>query len=186
MTDVSNDIDRSPPRFSASQLEQYWSDAAAQPKGTSIRRISLSEMPPWSEICSGLPWRSRRAEAGFLTDKKHGFRGVYRLFAFSSDITRPAVFNRLCGQDATGTLYIGKANSLSNRLNQARRSAGSRREGSHAAAGRWARIASGNFPSHKLGIAFLFTRCQPRLAEVTLIDAYINSFGEMPPLNYKS
>jgi hypothetical protein len=33
---------------------------------------------------------------------------------------------------------------------------------------------------------FYAPRCEPRLAEVNLIDAYINSFGEMPPFNYKA
>jgi hypothetical protein len=89
-------------RLSAVQLEEYWREAAAQPEGTLIRCIPLSEMPPWHEICSALSWRCRRAEAGFLTEKNHGFRWVYRLFAFSTDVTRPAVLNRLCGQDATG------------------------------------------------------------------------------------
>lgn len=173
--------------FSGADLQEYWKKAGALPKGTLIRCVSPSEMLPWSELCSDLPWRTRRAEGGYLPEKSCGFRGVYRLFAFANDITSPAVLIRLCGQDVTGTLYIGMASSLSSRLNQARRSAtGRRHERSHAAALRWVRISSRSFPSYKLGIAFLFTRCEPRLAEVNLIEAYENAFGEMPPFNYKS
>ena len=104
-------------------------EAAALPKGTLIRCVPLSEMLPWNELCSDLPWRTRRAEAGYLPEKSYGFRGVYRLFAFADDIRRPAVLNRLCGQDVTGTLYIGMATSLSSRLNLARRSAAPPRDG---------------------------------------------------------
>ena len=48
----------------------------------------------------------------------------YRLFGLTSegDINAPAILNRVCGQDTTGTLNIGHAGNLNNRLNQLRRS----------------------------------------------------------------
>jgi hypothetical protein len=46
-------------------------------------------------------------------------------------------------------------------------------------------IALLDFPSDRLGIALLFTGSATRGVERDLIHAYINSFGDAPPLNYR-
>jgi hypothetical protein len=96
-----------------------------------------------------------------------------------------ACFNRACGQDTTGTLYIGRGRPLSSRLNALRRSLrrGSPNHGASETLRYYARLNQ-NFPPNKLAIAVL--RCfKCEHAEGDLLDAYINSFGEIPPLNQR-
>jgi hypothetical protein len=97
--------------------------------------LQLHEMPPWQEVCWGLDWQHHLVEDGYFGKKDYGFCGVYRLIALASkgELSRPAALNRACGQDISGTLYIGEPGNLSRRLNQLRRSAGHRRESSHGA-----------------------------------------------------
>jgi hypothetical protein len=160
-------------------------DTRPQAKGASI--LCLPYMPPWIEVCSGLSWELHRIEGGYFSAKSHGFCGVYRLIALEAEggnLTKPATLNRVGGQDTSGTLYIGEAKSLSNRLNQLRRSATSH-EGSHGAIGMLRQIRLLDFAPNKLGIALLFTGRDTRGVERDLIRAYMNSFGDAPPLNYR-
>jgi hypothetical protein len=64
--------------------------------------------------------RGSHADGDYFDMKRYGYCGVYRLIGLASegDLTQPAPPNRLCGQDTTGTLYIGSAKSLHGRLNQ--------------------------------------------------------------------
>ena len=118
----------------------------------------------------------------YFTAKRHGRCGVYRLIAHASEgeLTKPATLSRICGQDTTGTLYIGEAKSLSIRLNQDRERL-HRRKKSHGAINTLRQIPVLNYPRNKRGIALLFIVSQTRMIEEHLIYAYINSFGEMPP-----
>ena len=96
----------------------------------------------------------------------------------------PTRIPRLGGEDETGTLYIGEAGWLHERLNQFRRSC--HREESHGAGRMWrdCDLLSVNFPMDKLGVAILGTsvRMHEKI-EGDLVRAYLNSFGDTPPLN---
>jgi hypothetical protein len=175
-------------QLSVGMLRGYWERVEALAEGEIIGVIPICQMPPWNNLCSELPWEIYSIEGGSFSAKDHGFWGVYRLIALESegDLTMPAVLNRICGQDTTGTLYIGEAKNLSNRLNQLRRSARSHRpEHSHGAIGMLRQIPILNFPVNKLGVAFLFTGSHTTGVERDLIHAYMNSFGDTPPLNYR-
>lgn len=179
-------------QFSVGLLKEYWKKFNTLAKGEAMLSISISQMPPWNDLCSELSWETHSIISGYFSERNHGGGGVYRLIALASesDLTRPAILNRICGQDTTGTLYIGEAGSLSIRLNRLRRSArlGSlRREESHGAINMLRKIPVLNYPPNKLAVALCFVGTQTRkLVEEHLIYAYINSLGEMPPLNYKS
>jgi hypothetical protein len=69
---------------------------------------------------------------------------------------------------------------------QLRRSARSHRpERSHGAIEMLRQIPILDFPLNKLGVALLFTGHDTTGVERDLIHAYMNSFGDTPPLNYK-
>jgi len=144
-------------------------------------------MPPWVQICEQLPWQMHRLTGGYFPAKHYARCGVYRLVALASegDLT-PAILNRVCGHDTSGTLYIGEANDLSQRLNQLRRSARLHRsEGSHRAVSMLRQIRRFDYPPERLGVALLYTGSSTRGVERDLIHAYMNSFGDTPPLNYR-
>jgi len=104
--------------------------------------------------------------------------------ASEGDLTKPASLDRVCGKDTTGTLYIGHAKSLHSRLNQLRRSS-SGHQSSHNAGRPMNRTLRARFPSNKLAVAILSTGATTfRMIERDLIQAYMNSFGDTPPLNY--
>jgi len=142
-------------------------------------------MPPWAEICNELDWRLFRVNEDYFSKREYGFCGVYRIFALAveRDPRKPSVLNRLRGQDSSGTLYIGRSASLQERLNKFQRTLFSG-ESSHGAASMLKRVDVFGIPSTKLGIALMFTpECIARV-ERDLLDAYIYSFGDTPPLNY--
>jgi hypothetical protein len=177
-----------PLQLSVSMLKDYWKRADALAVGESMGVISISQMPPWNDLCSELAWEIYSIEGGSFSAKHHGYCGVYRLIALASegDPKNFVTLNRVCGQDSTGTLYIGEAGNLSNRLNQLRRSARSHRpERSHGAISMLRQIPILNFPLNKLGVALLFTDRDTTGVERDLIHAYMNSFGDTPPLNYR-
>ena len=174
-------------QYSVGMLREYWKRAESE----GMISLSISEMPPWNDLCSELSWEFHSIDSRHFSAKHHGGCGVYRLIALASedDLTKPATLNRVCGQDTTGTLYIGEAGDLSTRLNKLRRSAlvrSFRFERSHGAINMLRKIPVLNYPPNKLAVALCFTDPLTNLIEQHLIYAYINSFGEMPPLNYKS
>ena len=170
------------------KLKQHWKAVDMLAEGEGIEVIPLRCMPPWNDICFELDWKSYLVQAGHFSKKRHGFQGVYRLIALAAegDLRKPATLNRVCGQDMTGTLYIGRSASLNNRANLLRRSLLSResREVSHNAISMLRSIPILQFPSNKLALALLFTGRDTRGVERDLIQAYMNSFGDTPPLNY--
>lgn len=139
-------------------------------------------MPPWVDICSKLNWEIHRLDDGYFSYKNYGRSGVYRLIGLvSADETKkPVTFNRLCGQDTTGTLYIGRAGRLHERLNQMRV-----RRPTHEAISALRQIPCLDFPRGKLAVAIRFTGHISHVVEANLIGAYVNSFGDAPPLNYR-
>jgi hypothetical protein len=164
-------------QVSVQELKRYWNIVAT---GDGIEVIPIRYMPPWNDICSELDWELHLLEEGsYFVKKSHGYCGVCRLIGLASagDLTTPAVLNRACGQDTSGTLYIGKADELHARANQIRL-------GSHQAIRLLNQIPLLNYPSTKRAIALLFTIRYPRSVENDLLRAYMNSFGDTPPLNY--
>jgi hypothetical protein len=164
-------------QITVDDLKSNWeSDAAID--------YPLERMPPWDAVCYDLNWRPFDCRILGPRFKKLsvGYPGVYRLIGLASE-GGFATINRACGQDATGTLYIGQANPLSRRFTDLwcslRRGYGN--HGAPETLRYYARLNQ-NFPPNKLAIAALrCVRC--KYAEGDLLDAYINSFGEIPPLN---
>jgi hypothetical protein len=168
--------------LTAFDLADLWTERDRTPIGGQLPHVSLHSLPPWDEICSDLNWVTYRLNGGYFTAKEHGQCGVYRLVALTpdEDLKKPASFNRVCGQDTTGTLYIGEGKILHERLNALRRS-----RHRHKAILSLRKIPVLDLPDKRLAIAVLFTIRDTKYVERTLIEAYMNSFGDTPPLNYK-
>jgi hypothetical protein len=123
--------------------------------------------------------------------------GVYRLIGLN-DAGKPASLDRICGNDRTGTLYIGcegKNFAVRSRLSKLVRSLREPRgrgrgvhiyNEEHNAGSRLRRhpILSQRFPVSKLAITWCYS-AECYLAERALLDAYFASFGDTPPLNRK-
>lgn len=109
--------------ISVEELKDYWKYIDnVQPGEIRTRGVLTSEMPPWHEICAELDRHLYKVSQGHFTKKHHGFCGVYRLIGLEVDGHRlkPASISRVCGEDVTGTLYIGEARWRDTRLNQLR------------------------------------------------------------------
>lgn len=170
-------------QLSVGELQEYWKTIK---EGKVIPDyIETDRLPSWDDICWCLKWDVFTVEGGAFTKKHHGYCGVYRLFGLSDgNAKRPATICRLQGEDRHGTLYIGKSGWLNERLNQFRRSLES--EGTHRAAVTWRRCATlrTRFPLSRLGIGLLYTAADMEgFIESDLIRAYLNTFGDTPPLN---
>lgn len=176
-------------RISVRELLEYWNYRENLKPGMEITKfVSTSDMPPWDEICSQLVWDLYTVDGGYFTEKDHGYCGVYRLFALANenDATKPATIGRACAEDRSGTLYIGESGWLNKRLNQLRRSMGTGSEDTHGAIRLWrtSEPLKSKFPLSRLGIAMLFTSTtMHRFIERDLVRAYVNTFGDTPPLN---
>jgi len=173
-----------PERISAAQLQDYWEYYENLKDSDVVERfVSSPMMPSWSDICYGLRWRLYRL--GRFREKSHGFCGVYRLVALAHERSwEPAHIPRLGGEDGSGTLYVGEAGWLHERLNQLRRSCA--KEDSHGAGRMWrdCDLLRDRFPLNRLGIAIFSTSVPMRKKiEAHLIRAHLNSFGDTPPLN---
>jgi hypothetical protein len=123
--------------------------------------------------------------------------GIYQLIGSG----KPAILDRICGPDQTGTLYIGcegKNFADRSRLSKLVRSLGeprSTRDGGHIyneehnAGSRLRRhpVLSRRFPISKLALTWCYTDSKEcYLSERALLDAYFRSFGDTPPLNFRS
>jgi len=170
-------------RITVSQLEEYWDAVSAAKEGDSFQHIPLNRLPPWEKICSELRWHHYLLSAGYFSGESHGFRGVYRLIGLAAPgkLNEPALLNRVCKQDLSGTLYIGCAGRLHERLNQMRV-----RRPTHDAIISLRRIPTLDFPQEKLAVALLYTGRAFRTVETMLIEAYMGTFGDTPPLNYRT
>ncbi len=173
--------------ISVRQLQDYWQYVEDLKVGEIRERyIGTRDMPPWEEICRDLCWDLYRVDDGYFSKKDIGHCGVYRLFGLSDDdkVIASAVINRVCGPDSSGTLYIGEFGWLNERLNQLRRSL--HREDTHGASALWRQSTAlrSKFPIEKLGVAVLSTGARTyKMIEEDLVRAYLNSFGDTPPLN---
>jgi hypothetical protein len=175
-------------KIDVADLRAYWDYLGTIEEGFEIKQhVLTTKMPPWNDICIELSWRWYGVNDGFFRRKHHGYCGVYRLVGLEADgaFSKPAAISRLGGQDRSGTLYIGESGMLNERLNQLR--AALLRGGDTHGAGRMWRDSTllvSRFPTSRLAIAMLAT--DPRFGEwieKDLIRAYLNSFGDSPPLN---
>lgn len=109
--------------------------------------------------------------------------GIYRLFAVKNN--EPCPIPRVLEVDTSGTLYIGKADRFLNRVIDLKKSIlPSYRGQSHDAGKRYKKLAplQEKFPVDELMIQL--TRVDnPLEVERQELQAYINTFGEVPPLN---
>jgi hypothetical protein len=174
-------------QISVKELKDYWAAVENLKPGERLDKYyGTREMPSWQELCLELDWHLYAVTGGYFARKHTGYCGVYRLIALSSDedVLDVAFLDRACGHDLSGTLYIGEAKWLNERLNQMRRSFEG--EDSHGASSLWRQSSALRlkFPLKRLGIALLFTGVgMHRIIERDLIRAYLNSFGDTPPLN---
>lgn len=164
-------------------LKRHWQAIA---DGQMPLQIAIRCLPPWEDICEYLGWRRFAVTGGHLSEKEHGYCGVYRLIVLDAPgaDAKPRSISRARGQDGSGTLYIGCASALHVRVNQLRRSL-LRRERSHRAAEMLSAMPAWDAPNDRLAIAVLFTQPCMRAVERDLIRAYMNAFGDTPPLNYR-
>jgi hypothetical protein len=117
--------------------------------------------------------------------------GVYRLIGLSeSTPVTPAVIDRVCGRDQTGTLYIGCENfnfKIRGRLAQMIQSVRAREYTGNHRAGRTMKhhpLLRERFPIEKLAVTWCYDR-HAAWAEQELLKCYRRSFGELPPLNFR-
>lgn len=128
-----------------------------------------------------------------VTDREEGLwsrwcedgTGLYRLVALMPGAGIDATpLQRVCGLDPTGTLYIGSTSSLHRRISQLVRSRDTDRFKGRNYRPLPTRLAEA-FPAKKLAVCWInLPECLDRFAdERNLIAAYVDTFGEPPPLN---
>lgn len=109
--------------------------------------------------------------------------GVYKLFCMHGVEKKP--INRLLGTDKDGILYIGQTQCFLSRVIDLKKSITPGYESqNHDAGNRYKanpKIAE-MFPYDELYVELLATN-YPEKCEKKEINAYINRFGELPPLN---
>jgi hypothetical protein len=128
--------------------------------------------------------------SSFCSDKP----GIYRLIGLE-DKGKPAVLDRMCDRDETGTLYIGKEGktfAVRSRLTKLVRSLQAPRRGpvynSEHDAGRRLRshsVLSARFPLDRVALTWCYSS-SPSMAESSLFETYFRSFGDIPPLNFRT
>jgi hypothetical protein len=103
--------------ISAFELKEYWNAICENHDNTNV--IPWFRLPSWNEICSEMSWHRHSLNGGYFSKKHHGRCGVYRLIGLATEgnIRVEATLDRVCGKDTTGTLYIGEAGRLNDRLN---------------------------------------------------------------------
>jgi hypothetical protein len=151
----------------------------------------LWEWPHWNEGIYGdwsLPLRVDQV-GSYVGDYLNRQPGVYVLIGLAeADIQKPAIINRVIGQDQTGTLYVGCAELIRPRLQQLCRSVDDwKKKGFEHGAGRLLRghpLLHKRFPTSKLAIRWSYTDNYLGI-ENNLLVTYFRSFGEGPPLNRK-
>jgi hypothetical protein len=147
----------------------------------------------WNEFVPGLWSRLYRLDqvGSYVARRCKAKSGVYRLVGLAEPgINAPATFDRICGRDQTGTLYIGCAgrrSTLPTRLQQLVRTLsdrGRRRNNSEHSAGDLLlhKLLSQQFPPNNLAVSWSY-HTDAFIAENDLLRSYIRSFGEAPPLN---
>ena len=120
---------------------------------------------------------------------KYEWSGVYRVFSPTASI------HRCCGEDRTGTLYIGQAGSGRQRWSILRSRLLQIVNGRHHAISMRADTIAKKYPWGSLALQWAYTKeifdyrgrpiSEARLAESFLLYSYRELFGELPPLNEK-
>jgi hypothetical protein len=109
--------------------------------------------------------------------------GVYKIIAYKDG--QRILIDRFLGQDQSGTLYIGKANSYLNRVIHLKTSILSFYNSSSHICGRRYKANPNiavKFPEEVLFIELIPTASPAELERVLIIE-YATKFGEVPPLN---
>ena len=152
---------------------------------TSLESLKLRWRSPHQ--LSSLTTRSRRLPGNHIEE----WSGVYRIFATELAITR------CCGDDPTGTLYLGRAGSRGQNWSILRTRIQSILTQRHHAIENWSfsKTMRQQFPWESLAIEWAYTgkrlnyKGEPVpeaiMAEGWLLHSYRDSFGEFPPLNEK-
>jgi hypothetical protein len=155
----------------------------------------MEERPHWNDEIPG-SWSGvyRLDQVGsYVSRYLESKRGVYRLIGLAeAGNSKPAVIDRICGRDETGTLYIGcegKNFAVQSRPSKLVRSLRAPRHGNvfnnEHHAGHFLRrnfLLTSRFPPSKLAVAWCYDP-NPYLAEGNLLVSYMESLGEAPPLN---
>lgn len=118
--------------------------------------------------------------------------GVYRVVGLDES-GKPAVLDRLCAKDETGTLYIGaegKTFADRSRLTKLVRSLRERGRvyNSEHLAGHRLRThphLSARFPPNRVALSWCYCDTS-KSAERALFEVYFSSFGDTPPLNFRT
>lgn len=113
--------------------------------------------------------------------------GAYVLSAQSAlGGSEPIRLNRMLGTDEWAVLDIGESANLAGRIKQLARCTSNASARGHMAGWRYAylRLAE-KLPPHDLLVSWRADRECYRL-EAETMAAYVNAFGELPPLNYKA
>jgi hypothetical protein len=115
-----------------------------------------------------------------------GKPGIYRIFLFDSK-GKPSTINRFIGSDPSGLIYIGAAEktTIKYRLNAFLRSMDETRLQNNHSGGRKVKerhvVAS---LIKKRVLFFSYLECSnAKEIEKTELSEYLNSYGELPPLN---
>lgn len=96
------------------------------------------------------------------------------------------VLRRMLGDDEHGVLDVGESRSLASRLYQLRACAMGNRRSGHMAGWRYAYLQlADRMPAHSLEVAWR-VGADPYRLEAEVMKAYLDAFGELPPLNYKA
>lgn len=126
------------------------------------------------------------SEFWFEINKRFGTTGgVYKLFSSSAESGEAVSIPRLLGEDREGILYIGMAASFLDRVIELKKSiAPGYASRAHECGARFKDhpFISQHFPYEKLFVT-LIAADDPKLAEREALQAYLEQFGELPPLN---
>ncbi len=111
--------------------------------------------------------------------------GIYRLVTIDST-GKPFPVPRAAGNDSSGTLYIGKCDSISGRVNELRKTLRPEWSGRHTAGIRFNCRSALNqvFPITTLATSWILSE-DSTTTEGEWIARYVAVFGEPPPLNIR-
>jgi hypothetical protein len=145
----------------------------------------------WNDGCT-LSELRKNPRPGLPGDYKNEWNGVYRIYSMET------VIPRVCGQDHTGTLYVGQAGSGRGKWSTLRTRISSIANGDHHAIMHWRfnDAMRRTFPTESLAVEWAYLNgsryhkkgvpvADAIRAEGLLLGNYRDSFGELPPWNHK-
>jgi hypothetical protein len=138
----------------------------------------------WDESLNLLKWEKLKVSEPWPPNWKPR-SGVYRLVMLASSGGLPMAIPRVCGEDISGTLYIGQAGSLEGRVNELRKTLRPDDfKGSHGAGKLLlgTEVLKEKFATENLETKWALCD-NPQEIEQQLLNAYAIQFGEGPPLN---